>query len=265
MKILKFTGQLSDIMGEDASKNWSKECGLKFHSGHQNVEEGITLMEVTDETKASKYFALDGVEVLNETEANATIVTKMDKSQYKVTSETLMGANINESAKDTTKLDLDEMLPEWTEQEELDFLYKKGISGLKKTNVFAEKFLEADLTPEELLEMIDIFPTWDSLIGRLIQIGTKFKYDGNLYRVEQENTFQTDWLPDAVPALYTKIVPDNVIPIWVQPIGATDAYSSGDKVTYNDEVWESIWEGENVNTAVPDGDIPYNRYWIPVV
>jgi len=250
MKILKFTGQLSDIMGEDARKDWLKECGLKFHNGHQNSEEGITLMEVTDEEKASKYFALDGVEVLNETQANATIVTKMDKSQYKVTSETLMGANINELAKDTSKLDLDEMLPEWTEQEELDFLYKKGISGLKKTNVFAEKFLEADMAPEDLLAMIDIFPSWDSLIGRLIQVGTKFKYDGNLYRVEQENTFQTDWLPDAVPALYTRIVPENVIPIWVQPTGAQDAYNIGDQVTYEDLVYESTIDA---NTWSPTG------------
>ena len=124
---------------------------------------------------------------------------------------------------------------------------------------------EVEMPDEDLLEMIDIFPSWDSLIGRLIQVGTKFKYDGNLYRVEQEHTFQDDWLPNELPALYTKIVPVNVIPIWVQPIGSTDAYSFGDKVTYNGEVWESIWVGENVNTAVPDGDIPYNRYWIPVV
>ena len=142
---------------------------------------------------------------------------------------------------------------------------KNSISGLLLRTAVRKLLKEATMTDEDLIEMIDIFPSWDSLIGRLIQIGTKFKYDGNLYRVEQENTFQTDWLPNELPALYTKIVPDNVIPIWVQPIGSTDAYSFGDKVTYNGEVWESIWEGENVNTAVPDGDIPYNRYWVPVV
>jgi len=157
-----------------------------------------------------------------------------------------MGANINESAKDTTKLDLDEMLPEWTEQEELDFLYKKGISGLKKTNVFAEKFLEASLTPAELLEMIDVFPSWESLDGRLIEVGTKIKYGGDLYRIGQEHTFQADWLPDTLPALYTKIVPDNVIPIWSERIGDTEPYLLGKVVTHNGKTWESTHDGANV-------------------
>jgi len=110
---------------------------------------------------------------------------------------------------------------------------------------------EVEMPNKDLLEIIDIFPSWDSLIGRLIQVGRKFKYDGNLYRVEQEHTFQTDWLPDVLPALYTKIVPVNVIPIWVQPTGSQDAYNIGDQVTFTDgKVYESVI---NANTWSPTG------------
>ena len=146
MKILKFTGQLSDIMGEDARKDWAKECGLKFHNGHQNAEEGITLMEVTDETKANKYFALDGVEVLNETQADLVVAEKMDKVSYKKYDNELYGANINEKSKDKSKLDLDAMLPEWTEQEELKHLYDLGISGIKKDDVKFVKFTQSKVS-----------------------------------------------------------------------------------------------------------------------
>ena len=142
MKILKFTGQLSDIMGEDARKDWVKECGLKFHSGHQNAEEGITLMEVTDEEKASKYYELVGVEVLNEKQADKVVAEKMDKVNYKKYDNELYGANINEKSKDKSKLDLDAMLPEWTEQEELKHLYNLGISGIKKDDVKFDKFTQ---------------------------------------------------------------------------------------------------------------------------
>ena len=139
MKILKFTGQLLDIMGEDASKNWTKECGLKFHNGHQNVEEGITLMEVTDETKANKYYELDGVEVLNETQADKVIVEKMDKVSYKKYDNELYGANI-QSRISKGLLDIDVLLPEWTEKQELEYLYNLGISGIKKDDVKVKKF-----------------------------------------------------------------------------------------------------------------------------
>jgi len=139
MKILKFTGQLSDIMGEDASKNWTKECGLKFHNGHQNAEEGITLMEVIDEEKASKYYELVGVEVLNETQADVVVAEKMDKVSYKKYDNELYGANI-QSKISKGLLDIDVLLPEWTDQQELECLYNSGISGIKKDDVKVKKF-----------------------------------------------------------------------------------------------------------------------------
>ena len=136
-------------------------------------------------------------------------------------------------------------------------------------NIIATRKLlkEVEMTPEELLEMVDIFPSWESLIGTKPSLDTKFKYEGKLYKIisATTHTFQENWLPTTAVSLYVEIIPEGVIPIWVQPIGTQDAYSFGDKVTYNGEVWISVMDGTDNNTTVPDGDIPYNRYWIPVV
>lgn len=57
----------------------------------------------------------------------------------------------------------------------------------------------------------------------------------------QAHTSQADWTPDKVPALWTPVrkvagaAPDE----WVQPAGASDAYSKGDRVTFQGQVWES--------------------------
>lgn len=139
MKILKFTGNLLDIMGDDARKIWKKDCGLKFHDGHQSGEEEITLMEVIDEVKASKYYELEGVEVINETQANEILTAKMDKISYKKYDEALYGANIQKKIKDSV-LDIDKMLPEWTEEQELEHLYNIGISGIKRKEIVVKKF-----------------------------------------------------------------------------------------------------------------------------
>lgn len=53
---------------------------------------------------------------------------------------------------------------------------------------------------------------------------------------------QADWTPDKTPALWTSArktagqAPDE----WKQPTGAQDAYSKGDRVTFQGAVWESV-------------------------
>lgn len=78
------------------------------------------------------------------------------------------------------------------------------------------------------------------LTGMLVQ------YDGNLYRVIQPHNSQPNWTPDKVPALFVKISLEEY-PEWVQPTGAQDAYSAGDKVSHNGKHWKStvngnVWE-----------------------
>ena len=47
-------------------------------------------------------------------------------------------------------------------------------------------------------------------------------------------------MPSELPALYLNLMPDNVIPEWVQPTGSHDAYNVGDKVIYEGQVYECI-------------------------
>lgn len=73
--------------------------------------------------------------------------------------------------------------------------------------------------------------------------------DGNLYRVNkgQGHTSQEGWNPSLTPALWSKIGdPGEEWPEWSQPLGAHDAYNTGDKVPGH-------WEG---NTFVYNRDDP---------
>jgi len=60
-----------------------------------------------------------------------------------------------------------------------------------------------------------------------------------LFRVVQAHTTQADWQPQNVPALFVVAAPAGVIPDWVQPLGAHDAYQIGDKVRFNGKIYES--------------------------
>lgn len=90
---------------------------------------------------------------------------------------------------------------------------------------------------------IELFPTW-GLIS--YSIGDRVQYNGTLYKCIQAHTAQSDWTPDATPALWVVVTVEEW-PEWVQPTGAHDAYAKGSKVTHNGEKWISsydanVWE-----------------------
>lgn len=90
------------------------------------------------------------------------------------------------------------------------------------------------------------FPAW--VAPHDYVVGDRIRYNGLLYKVVQAHTSQADWTPDATPALYARISDPTVEwPEWIQPTGAQDAYSIGDKVSHNDKHWISnananVWE-----------------------
>jgi hypothetical protein len=109
-----------------------------------------------------------------------------------------------------------------------------------------------ELAPEELTEMIDLYPNYT--IDTNYNVGDIFKYEGKLYKVIQAHTSQDDWLPSELPALYLNLLPDNVIPEWVQPTGVHDAYNIGDKVIFESKVYESLINGNVwIPTNYPQG------------
>ena len=110
-----------------------------------------------------------------------------------------------------------------------------------------------ELDENELLDMIDLYDNYQ--VDKQYKVDDIFKYEGKLYKVIQEHTSLENWIPSELPALYLNMMPDNVIPEWVQPTGSHDAYNVGDKVIYGGRVYESLIDG---NTWSP---IDYPQGW----
>ena len=103
--------------------------------------------------------------------------------------------------------------------------------------------LAVTLDDETALTGVELFPPW-KLIA--YSVGDRVQYNGTLYKCVQAHTAQSDWTPDATPALWV-IVTVEEWPEWVQPAGAHDAYAKDAKVTHNGERWISdvdsnVWE-----------------------
>ena len=96
--------------------------------------------------------------------------------------------------------------------------------------------LSASLSDETALTGVELFPPWS--VGKSYATGDRVQYEGTLYKCVQGHTSQADWTPPVTPALWTAVSIDEY-PAWVQPTGAHDAYSKGDKVTHSGKHWAS--------------------------
>ena len=121
-----------------------------------------------------------------------------------------------------------------------------------------------DLTPEELEDIINLYPTYESLIGKLVPKDTLLRYQGILYKTLAEITVSAEFNPIDTNYQYVKASASEVIPIWVLPTGYENAYDIGDKVIYepNGKVYISKIEG---NSQEPTKDEPHNRYWVEFI
>lgn len=95
-------------------------------------------------------------------------------------------------------------------------------------------------------EHIDLFAEWQPNVN--YSAGVLVAYEGNLYKCVQAHTSQETWDPTVADSLWAKAGDPTVeYPEWSQPIGAHDAYMSGDKVSHNDKQWintvdNNVWE-----------------------
>ena len=112
----------------------------------------------------------------------------------------------------------------------------------------------ANLTEEQALVCVRLYRPWET--GKTYSVGDYLTYgvngvgDPQLYKVVQAHTSQSDWTPDATPALYDAIGLDGSgYPVWAQPTGAHDAYNTGDIVNYNGTLYQSLIDG---NVYSPD-------------
>jgi len=118
----------------------------------------------------------------------------------------------------------------------------------KQTAIKYRKYIEqaaSSLSDELALNVPELYPHWK--IGITLEANERIYYNNKLYRIVQNHTTQEDWKPDQTPALFTEVAKPGEIPEWKQPTGAQDSYNQGDKVRYNNIIWESevnnnVWE-----------------------
>lgn len=89
---------------------------------------------------------------------------------------------------------------------------------------------------ETALDFKEFFPQW--AVGKTYAIGDRVRDDGALYKCIQGHTAQSDWKPSITGNLWREVTLDEW-PEWVQPIGSSDTYSKGDKVSHNGKHWIS--------------------------
>ena len=108
--------------------------------------------------------------------------------------------------------------------------------------------MNVDTDTDKMLAVASVFPKYE--VGKAYKVRDVFSYgentvgDAQLYQVVQEHTSCAEWLPDKSVSLYKKIgVTTDGYPEWVQPLGAADAYNTGDVVSYNGTLYKSIIDG----------------------
>lgn len=116
----------------------------------------------------------------------------------------------------------------------------------------AIQYFTATLPEEKALVVSGIFDAWavnvKYITGEWVAYGVNSVGDPQLYQVLQNHTSAAEWAPDTATSLYKAVgIDPSGIPLWVQPLGATDAYKLGDIVMHNDKKWKStidanVWE-----------------------
>ena len=110
----------------------------------------------------------------------------------------------------------------------------------EEAKAFIESFvkLRGLATDEVALQVANLYPIWKENMECIA--GDRILYNKILYKVLQDHTSQTAWTPDVSPSLFTKVLipSENIISEWEQP-DSTNAYMTGDKVTYNGKIWVS--------------------------
>lgn len=153
--------------------------------------------------------------------------------------------------------------PEPTENEKIETLTSavSSMLGAELTDNIVplqyNRFLQmqvqtANLTDTQVMEVADLYPDWQTnikyAVDTILKYGKNADNETQLYRVIQEHVSQDDWRPDITASLYKAIGFDaDETPIWAQPLGAHDAYQTGDIVSHNGNKWQSdidnnVWE-----------------------
>ena len=106
--------------------------------------------------------------------------------------------------------------------------------------------LSENLTDEEALEAVELFPSWDP--DKDYVKGNRVRDVGLLYRlIPDTHHSQPDWPPHLTPAIWARVdEPSEEWPEWRQPLGSEDSYPDGAKVSHYGKHWVNIHGDGNV-------------------
>jgi hypothetical protein len=116
--------------------------------------------------------------------------------------------------------------------------------------VFVQMAQDGNLDDVTISEHPTLFPEWDeNWTGKA---GTILREGDSLYRsIHDITSVAQNTKPSETPSMWTRIAdPAEEYPEWVQPIGAHDAYSIGDKVSHLDKHWVSTTDGNTWQPGV---------------
>lgn len=100
----------------------------------------------------------------------------------------------------------------------------------------------ASLNDTDALSAVELFPHWSDSAD--YAVGDRVSYSGTLYKCLTAHTSQPSWIPSDAPSLWVRVDDPSVeFPEWVQPVGSTDVYPMGAKVSHNEKHWISAVDG----------------------
>ena len=119
----------------------------------------------------------------------------------------------------------------------------------------AVQFSAQNLPEEKAIVIPSIYAVWAVGVkyttGEWLVYGVNSVGDPQLYQVLQDHTSQEQFTPDVATSLYKAVgVDPSGIPLWVQPLGATDAYKAGDIVVHNEKQWKSLYDNNTWEPGV---------------
>lgn len=74
-------------------------------------------------------------------------------------------------------------------------------------NIMSGSIINTFSLPAEVaLTVQELYPEWETLLGKSVQSGFRFRYKGVLYEVVQSHTLQADWIPGVTAMSLYKVV-----------------------------------------------------------
>lgn len=122
------------------------------------------------------------------------------------------------------------------------------------TTAFPSIIMRADLTDTKAVQFKAVYPEWSELVGTELKQGWIIAHEGELYRIGQTHTAQSQWVPGetGTDALYSHIsINEDGYEVWKEWDGVSGLYNQ-------DQIVHDPFDGDNLYKS----KIP-NNVWGP--